>query len=264
MIEPAPPTVAPQDVPIRDAATVILLRDGVDAAGTDCPQVWLLTRVSRMAFASGMTVFPGGRVDDADATLPWSGRRAEDFAAEFDCAVELARALVGAAVRETFEETGVLLSDPPADLSADQPEVEAGRVNFGDLLRRHGLAIDADRLRPWARWITPAAEHNVRRYDTRFFVAVLPEGAHARDLSTESSIASWSNVAQALAANAEGVLMPPTRATLESIAGYRTAAEIFAAAGGRSLQPTSPTLTVGESGRLVAVLADGSTYVVPS
>ena len=98
-----------EPVPIRDAATVVLLRDGAD--GVD---VWLLTRVDQMVFAAGTTVFPGGRVDSADSGLPWSGRPPDVLAARLGCDALVARALVGAAVRETFEEAGVLLTDPPA------------------------------------------------------------------------------------------------------------------------------------------------------
>ena len=92
---------------------MVLLRDGV--AGFD---VWLLTRVRQMVFAAGMAVFPGGRVDDADADLPFVPGSDEPAAARFDCPPDQARALVGAAVREVFEETGVLLTVPVADLSA--------------------------------------------------------------------------------------------------------------------------------------------------
>src|SRR5690348_11955150 len=136
------------DAAIRDAATVILLRDGVDGL-----EVWLMTRVTGMAFAGGMAVFPGGRVDAADAELPFvdgSDARAAD---RFGCPPEHARAVVGAAVREVFEETGVLLTVPTADLSGARSDVEAGRVSFGALLRDNGLAVDGAAVHPWSRWV---------------------------------------------------------------------------------------------------------------
>ena len=226
-------------MPVHDAATVVLLRDsprGIEA--------WLLTRVHRIAFASGMTVFPGGRVDAADASLPWVGRSAAEFAGDFGCPPELAAALVGASIRETFEETGVLLTAPPADLSERQPEVEAGTLDFGTLLREHGLAIDADRVRGWARWVTPEGES--RRYDTRFFVALLPDGAQAADLTTESSVAAWVPIAQALAEVAAGErpMLPPTTAVLRSLLDFATVADVLAAAPARSLAPVAPRLKV--------------------
>jgi 8-oxo-dGTP pyrophosphatase MutT (NUDIX family) len=128
------------DVPVRDAATVVLLRDGSDGAGIEA---WLLTRVTQMAFAAGMTVFPGGRVDDADSALPLVGGDFARLAARFGCSEDVARALVGAAARETFEETGVLLTVPSADLSGARSDVELGRVSFGELLRANGLSVDA-------------------------------------------------------------------------------------------------------------------------
>src|SRR4051794_22481271 len=177
-------TVAPEDVPISDAATVVLLRDGADGV-----EAWLLTRVTQMVFAAGMTVFPGGRLHDEDASLPVSGAGAVLLAARSGCDDATARALVGAAVRETFEETGVLLTVPNADLGEARADVESGRVSFGELLRANGLAVDGDAVRPWSRWVTPVGE--VRRYDTRFFLAALPDSADAQDVTTESSEASW-------------------------------------------------------------------------
>jgi 8-oxo-dGTP pyrophosphatase MutT (NUDIX family) len=253
-----------EPVPVRDAATVVLLRDSIDADGVACPEAWLLTRVARMVFAPSTTVFPGGRVDDEDAALPWSGRPAHLFADEFGCDIELAHALVGAAVREVFEETGVLLSTPAASLAHAQPDVEAGRLAFGDLLAEHGLAIDADSVRPWARWVTPEGEQP-RRYDTRFFVAALPDGVEAADLTTESSVASWVRVTQAVADYDSGArtMMPPTIIELRAIARYATVADVLAAAAGRSLVPFSPTLGWDEAGGSIVTLPDGTVLPIP-
>ncbi len=203
------------------------------------PQLWMMTRVSEIIFAAGATVFPGGRVDDDDADLPWSGRPAAAFAAELDCDETLAQALVGAAIRETFEETGVLLTRPAASLAHLQPDVEDGRLSFGAMLADHGLALDADALRPWARRITPEWAGTARRYDARFFVAALPEGAEPADLTRESITGGWTDAADALAASASGErqIISPTAAVLNSILRYSSVAEIFAAAPGRSLKP---------------------------
>ncbi|HYT09985.1 MAG TPA: NUDIX hydrolase, partial [Mycobacteriales bacterium] len=115
------------DVPVRDAATVVLLRDGGRG-----PEAYLLRRVRGMDFAAGMTVFPGGAVDrrDADAEVGWVGPAAADWAGPLSAGEPLARALLCAAVRETFEESGVLLAGPSADLvcSTDGPDWEADRV----------------------------------------------------------------------------------------------------------------------------------------
>jgi 8-oxo-dGTP pyrophosphatase MutT (NUDIX family) len=250
--------VAPEDVPIRDAATVVLLRDGADGLAT-----WLLTRVRQMVFAAGMTVFPGGRVDDADASLPMTGTGLELLAARSGCAEETARALVGAAVRETFEETGVLLTVPSADLSGARADVELGRVPFGELLRANGLSVDADAVRPWSRWVTPVGE--VRRYDTRFFVAALPESAEAQDVTNESSEASWVPVAAAVeqAQRGERKVLPPTMMTLASLLPYRTAAEVLAASESRSLDAVRPEVKLGADGSVSVALPDGTVLSVP-
>jgi 8-oxo-dGTP pyrophosphatase MutT (NUDIX family) len=243
--------------PVRDASTVVLLRDGADGL-----ESWLLTRVTQMVFAAGMTVFPGGRVDDADRDLPFAPGAADATAQGFGCDPGLALALLGAAVRETFEETGVLLTTPPAQLPDAVADVEAGRTGFGDLLREHGLVVDADALRPWARWITPPAE--VRRYDTRFFVGALPAGAEAQDVTSESSEASWVPVAAAVdqAKAGERLLLPPTMFTLTSLLPFASVADVFAAAADRVLDPVEPKLRFAD-GELVAELPDGTTIALP-
>jgi 8-oxo-dGTP pyrophosphatase MutT (NUDIX family) len=244
-------------VPVRDASTVVLLRDG--AAGLE---VWLLTRVTQMVFAAGMSVFPGGRVDDADADLPFSGG-VEALAARLGCDERTARMLLGGAVRETFEETGVLLAAPAVDLSAARADVEAGRVAFGELLRMHGITIDPAVLQPWSRWVTPEGE--VRRYDTRFFVGALPAGAEAQDVTTESSAAGWIGIDAALdqAQRGERGMLPPTLATLASLTGHASVAEVLAAAPSRPIEAIRPEIRTGDDGRVHAVMPDGSSVEIP-
>jgi len=242
----------------RDAATVVLLRNGTDGI-----EAWLLTRVAQMAFAAGMTVFPGGRVDPSDTDLPLAGADLPALAARFGCDEATARALLGAAVRETFEETGVLLSVPFADLSGARADVELGRVSFGDLLRANGLAVDGAALHPWSRWVTPAAE--TRRYDTRFFVGALPDTAVAQDVTRESSEASWLPVAAAIeqAQRGERKLLPPTISTLASLAPFATVADVIAASAARDLAPVRPEVRIGEDGTVAVELPDGTLVPIP-
>jgi 8-oxo-dGTP pyrophosphatase MutT (NUDIX family) len=248
------------EVPVRDAATVVLLRDGVQGL-----EAWLLTRRTELVFAAGMSVFPGGRVDAGDADLPASGDLA-GLATRLGCDSRTATALVGAAVRETFEETGVLLTVPSvagSGLSQARADVEARRYPFGRLLRDHALHVDAGALRPWARWVTPAGE--VRRYDTRFFVGALPPGASAENVTTESSTAGWVPLAAALDEGRRGVrgLLPPTAATLAALVPYRTVADALAAADHRSLDPVRPRFVPAEDGAVAVALPDGSVVPVP-
>jgi len=222
VLEGRTPPVAP-----RDAATVMLLRPLPGASGTDAGlQVYMLRRRPSMAFAPGAFVFPGGSVDarDAEIEVGWAGPDALEWGRRIDAPADLARALVCAAVRETFEECGVLLAGPTADTvvadtrgedwEADRAALLERSVSLAGLLRRRGLVLRSDLLRPWARWITPVTEE--RRYDTRFFAAALPAGQRARDVSGEADDAAWLEPAAALAAarRKEIFLLPPTAVTL--------------------------------------------------
>src|SRR3954462_6281824 len=221
----------------RPASTVILLRDAAATSPTAGPEVYLLRRQRTMAFAAGMTVFPGGRVDPADSAIAdsWSGPPPAEFAARLGCSAELAAAYVAAAVRETFEESGVLLAGPStetvvgdttgADWEADRVALEAGELRFADFLHRRGLLLRADLLGAWARWITP--EFEPRRYDTAFFVAALPAGQVTRDVSGETETTVGMPLRQAIDDHIAGssLMLPPTITTLRDLLGYGTAEE---------------------------------------
>ena len=250
------------EVPVRDAATVVLLRDGPGG-----PEAYLLRRVRGMAFAAGMTVFPGGAVDprDAEADVGWVGPPAAAWTAAFDADEALARSLLCAAVRETFEESGVLLAGPspdavcaPAgpDWEADRVGLERRDLSLAELLARRGLSLRADLLRPWAHWITPPQESVKRRYDTRFLVAALPPGQATRDVTSEADVVEWVRPADALdqLRRGERPMMPPTIVTLEEIAGYGSVADVLAA--DRSPSRIEPALAVVD-GRPTVTLPDG-------
>jgi 8-oxo-dGTP pyrophosphatase MutT (NUDIX family) len=235
----------------RDAATVMLLRSR--PAGLE---VYMLRRQATMAFAPGAYVFPGGSVDarDADEQVAWTGPDAAEWGRIFDAPPSLARALVCAAVRETFEESGVLLAGESADsVIADttSDEWEADRqalldrsVSLAELLGRRGLVLRADLLRPWSRWITPVVEP--RRFDTRFFAAALPAGQRTRDVGGEASQVAWVRPAAALQAGKRGEirLFPPTAVTLSELADCETLDT--ALAGPRHVAPIIPEVQLRE------------------
>jgi 8-oxo-dGTP pyrophosphatase MutT (NUDIX family) len=242
--------------PPRDAATVVLLRDTPSGL-----QVYLLRRVRAMAAFGGMTVFPGGGVDPADTAdvaLPWVGPAPADWAPALSAGTALARGLVCAAVRETFEESGVLLAGPgpdqvvpdTADWEAERQALEARELSLSRLFADRGLYLRADLLRPWAHWITPEIEH--RRFDTRFFVAALPAGQRTRDVAGEADHAAWVRPADALAERERGerVMVPPTAMTLADLAGFETVADVRAAAETRVVRPVLPRLVRGDDGRV--------------
>jgi 8-oxo-dGTP pyrophosphatase MutT (NUDIX family) len=242
------PPVAPVD-----AATVVLLRDGIDGA-----EVYLLRRRRTMAFASGMYVFPGGRVDPRDAELDrlegarveWAGPPPDAWARRLAEPEPLAYALVCAAARETFEESRVLLAgtaDPTivTDLSGDDWERDrkalvAHELSLSELLRRRGLVLRSDLLAAWTRWITP--EFEPLRYDTRFFIAGLPQGQRALPVGEEEDRAEWLRPSVALERHARGELpmLPPTLVTLAEIAGHASVADILRTAASRPLAPILP------------------------
>lgn len=233
----------------RDAATVVLLR-----AGSSGPEVYLLVRQRSMAFAAGAAVFPGGGVDprDFDAAVTWAGPAPAEWAERLGVTQERARALVCAAVRETFEESGVLLAGPAAetvvadvsgdDWEADRRALESRELAFSDFLGRRGLVLRTDLLGVWAGWLTP--EFEPRRYRTWFFVAALPEGQLTRDVSTESSSVRWTPALEACAGVERGELMmlPPTYLTCLEVGQHAGPGEVLAAARGRSVEMFMPRL----------------------
>jgi len=246
----------------RAAATVILLRDVEGSRGVE---VYLLRRVASMAFAAGMHVFPGGSVDARDAELPdsaWAGPALPGWAARLNADDPLARGLVCAAVRETFEESGVLLAggsaaEVVADTRGESWEDDRRALldrslSMAVLLERRRLVLRSDLLRPWAHWITPEIEP--RRYDTRFFVAALPVGQRTRDVGGEADRVAWAAPEEALAARDRGAveLMLPTAVTLEELLPYAdVAAVLHAADAGRDLRPRQPRIVVeGDRARL--------------
>ena len=229
----------------RDAATVILVRPGVE--------VFLLRRTKALEFAPGACVFPGGSVDERDADpaiaeTRWVGPAPADLGHLLGISAERVRALVCAAVRETFEESGVLLAGPsPAELvqddaTKDRQALLDGSLSLGELLSRRDLKLRADLLTPWARWITP--EISPRRFDTWFFAAALPDGQLAAAGPGEADSGTWWRPSAALDAARAGeiTLLPPTAVTLAELAAYQDIAGILAER--RVITPLMPTVVV--------------------
>ncbi len=253
----------------RQAATVLLLRDGILDDGTTALEVYLLRRTKGMPFAGGMTAYPGGAVDprDGDTEIAWAGPSPAQWATAFGCDERIARELVCAAVRETFEEAGVLLAGPPEggvvpDVSGDEWEDQrqallSRELSLAELLAHRGLALRSDLLRPFAHWITPPVEP--RRYDTKFFAAALPIGQEARDVSGEADEASWLTPAAALAEMSAGTrpMLPPTIHTLGQLAAFPDVATALAGSPPEPLHPICPSFDDEPDGRW-AVLPDGT------
>ncbi|MFF3451257.1 NUDIX hydrolase [Streptomyces sp. NPDC002667] len=228
----------------RRAATVMLVKDGETG-----PVVHMLRRRASMAFAGGAYAYPGGGVDprDDEQQIRWAGPTRAWWAERLGVDETSAQAIVCAAVRETYEEAGVLLAGPSPDSvvgdttgddwEADRAALVARDLSFAEFLDRRGLVLRSDLLGAWARWITP--EFESRRYDTWFFVAVLPEGQRTRNASTEADRTVWIRPADAAAGYDKGelLMMPPTIATLRGIVEYERAADALAGAAARDLTP---------------------------
>jgi 8-oxo-dGTP pyrophosphatase MutT (NUDIX family) len=244
----------------RLAATVVLVRDGVAAPGG--LEAYLLRRHVGMAFAAGMSVFPGGGVDPRDAELSdelWAGPSAAEWAARLGCAEQEARELVCAAVRETFEESGVLLAGTPSavvadttgdDGEADRLALESHELSFADFLTRRGLVLRTDLLAGLSGWLTPTFEP--KRYRTWFFVAALPAGQVTRDVSTETDQVAWWSLGDALAAVGAGemLMLPPTVVTLAELYDATSTGEALATARALPWSMTEPVFDL-ESETLV-------------
>ncbi len=246
----------------RNAATVVLQRPGPDGA----PEVYLLRRQLSMDFAGGMCVFPGGGVDprDFDHEVAWAGPTPAEWAARLGTAEDVARALVCAAVRETFEESGVLLAGTSpedvvadttgADWESDRVALESRELSMTDFLSQRGLVLRTDLLGIWSGWLTPVFEP--KRYRTWFFVARLPEGQVTRDVSTESSEVVWLPAAEAAAQADRGdlAMLPPTYLTCLEIGTIGDVEAVMAAGLERTVEMFMPE---------VEPLGDGFTLSMP-
>lgn len=230
----------------QPAATIILLRDGHPG-----PEVLLLRRNARTRFGPGAFVFPGGAVDAQDAGDGQAPCALDDAAASSELGIPSGGlAFRRAAIRECFEEAGVLLACPRQGVPLDLREPELTRrfadhrralrrqrLTLARLCHHEGLRLYGPSLHYVSHWITPP--HSPRRFDTRFFLAVAPPGQEAACCGEETVEHVWLTPAAGLAAHRAGdmELMTPTRHTLERLRHYGSAAalvEAIASAGGPS------------------------------
>lgn len=242
------------DVMPRDASTVVLLR----AREADAFEVFLVKRHGASAFMGGAYVFPGGKVDREDASLT-DAATAERLAARLSPTPGRARTdeesagLLVAAIREVFEEVGVLFARGPSGPldEATLARVRAARAEdlpLSAIMAAEGLALDLDALMPWAHWITPSLE--TRRFDTHFFLALAPEAQVVDVDARESTEGAWMTPAEALTRHEAGeiLLPPPTLANLDELARLGALAAVLAAARARRVPAILPKVgAVGES-----------------
>ncbi|MCB1644053.1 MAG: NUDIX hydrolase [Pseudomonadales bacterium] len=231
----------PEKVPVRFAATVMLIDDRPDL------QVFMMKRNANTAFAGGMWVFPGGSVDEGDAAEKYATyctHRTDSEACEMLELTSGGLAFYVAAIREAFEEAGILLALNKSDesqLKLLEPEiisrfdayrdgVNDGSQDFLAILDQENLILDAAQMHYVARWITPLGPP--RRFDTRFFIARMPESQNPVHDDNELIHSVWMSPAEILEGARDKTigLMPPTMRMIECLAEFNSAADVIAAA----------------------------------
>ena len=261
----------PTTVPVKPAATVLLVRDA-DAGGVE---VFMLRRTFNAAFASGMFVFPGGKVDDVDGV--------DEIAELCDGLTDAhASSLLGiaqgglaywvACIRECFEEAGVLLArhESSGDVvrfddeatakrfEAERENIHDGSVALLDLCKREGLRLTTDDIHYVSHWITPMGEK--RRFDTRFFIARAPQAQEPLHDDGETIESFWISPQEAIerAHEKDLMLMPPTKANIECLLPFKTADEVLAAAAQVGTPQTIlPKLKIDSDGRVLGIAMPG-------
>ncbi|HRE00674.1 MAG TPA: NUDIX domain-containing protein [Ilumatobacteraceae bacterium] len=269
------PDFDPTTVPVRPAATVMLVRDSDDTGDLE---VFMLRRTAQAAFGGGMYVFPGGRLDAVDSSAEMESvcDGLDDTRASSLLGVERdGLAFWVAAIRECFEEAGVLLarSSSTGDvLRFDDPEVaarfaaERGRIydsstNLVNLCAAEGLRLATDTIHYTAHWITPVGER--RRFDTRFFVARAPHAQEPLHDDGETVASLWVRPGDALTRQAAGdlLMMPPTMSSLRFLADFASAdAACTAAATLGPPPPIQPRLVTTADGRIRVLMPGDDGY----
>ena len=258
----------PEQVPVRDAATVMLLRDGSDG-----PEVCLMQRNLNSDFVGGAYVCPGGAVDPADADAVVAARCPDLDDAEASRRLGLAvggLAFWVAAIRESFEEAGVLLARHAdgrrLDLSGPgtaerfaghRDDVDNERRTIAEIAVQEDLHLDVGQLHYFSRWITPLGAH--RRYDTRFFVCAAPEGQEVVEDSRELIGTQWLTPAEALRRHDAGdiTMIFPTVRTLVALSRFDRADAVLDHARAQSrVEGILPTISDGDDGMRIVLPGD--------
>lgn len=233
----------PSDAPIRIAATVLLVRQA------DEMEVLMVKRNQKIDFFSGAMVFPGGKVDPDDLNPIWA-----DHTVGLAETPQAERGPRIAALRETFEETGVLACFDgacPAKSIVDEARqrMEAGELTFLQFVREHGISLDLSRLSLFSRWLTPPVVP--KRFDTFFYLIDMPAGQVARHDGRETVENEWVTAEEALrrAAAGERTIVFPTRMNLKLLGQTSNLMEARQAAAGRAHRQVMPQIEARADGQ---------------
>ena len=237
------------------AATVLIVRDGANGL-----EVFMVKRHHQIDFVAGALVFPGGKVSkgDYDAGLSDFSDGAVGWSPEM-------RALGAAAIREAFEESGILFareagcpvfvtSDRLAGLEHYRHPLEKGEIGLIDMLRKERLNIAFDTLAHFAHWITP--DNMPKRFDTHFFVAAAPSGHAGSHDGRESVDSIWISPAAAIADRKKWNVIFPTKLNLMKLAKSKTVADALAAADAEKPLTVTPWVEQGPDGPILKIRDD--------
>ncbi len=241
--------------PPHDSATVVLLRDRQDSGF----EVFLMRRNKNQSFMSGAYVFPGGRLDPEDRGIGpddcadnFTGEQARQKLCEPDLKPATALGLYICAIRELFEEAGVLLATTAQGQPIDMQDSRASRyadyrgrlhgrkLSLNELAAKEKILLAPGLMLPYAHWITPEIE--AKRFDTRFFLARLPGGQHATHDDVELVESLWISPEHALDKNdkREIKLMPPTLITLHELSRFNSLEDVFDTTRSSAILPIMP------------------------
>ncbi len=233
------------------AATILLIRDGRTSL-----EVFMVVRHHQIDFASGALVFPGGKVDAQDTNEEWQAYLPSTDDTTMDV-------ISIAAIRESFEECGVLLArgadsrlvsaELLTSLDKDRDRLNAKEIQFISLFKDHGLTLASDHLVPFAHWITPPMMP--KRFDTHFFLAATPEDHALLHDGYESVDSVWINPASALQEAADGkrTVIFPTLRNLEKLARFRTVEEALKNTRAETIVPVTPWVEKREGGNYLCI-----------
>ncbi len=247
-------TPKPAAMPVP-AATILLLRDGDEGL-----EVFMVKRHHQIDFVAGALVFPGGKLEKGDSDAALEGH--SDCDADWTAPM---RALGAGAIREAFEESGILLARDArtgAFVTAErllplQPYralLETRAVSLAGMLAKEDLRLALDQLVPFAHWITPA--NMPKRFDTHFFLAVSPVGQIGSHDGRESVDSIWISPGKAVSDRRQWNVIFPTKLNLMKLDGAKTVAAAIAAARADKVLPVTPWVENGPDGQILKIRGD--------
>lgn len=254
---------------MRDSSTVLILRDGTEGL-----EVYMVRRRLKSDFVGGAYVFPGGGVDPDDASPllleRLYGVTSEHWSNRLNLPAERAGAHIVAAVRETFEEAGILLATArkavtPSERAAhdvwreQRQALLANSLTWSQFVTNHDLIFNAQELAYFAHWITPVGVP--KRFSTRFFVVVAPEGQEPLADEQEVEAGVWIQPHAALSAKRAGsmTIVLPTQRALEAISGFAHARDVVSAYRDKPIETILPRIVL-RSGRAVSLFPGDPGY----